>query len=40
MIETPPLLSLSKVSVGFRDDNEEKEKDDDEVSFPDPLASE
>ena len=27
MIETPPLLSLSKVSVGFRDDNEEKEKD-------------
>ena len=28
MIETPPLLSLSKVSVGFRDDNEEKEKDD------------
>ena len=30
MIETPPLLSLSKVSVGFRDDNEEKEKDDDD----------
>ena len=28
MIETPPLLSLSKVSVGFRDDNEGKEKDD------------
>ena len=28
MIETPPLLSLSKVSVGFRDDNEENEKDD------------
>ena len=27
MIETPPLLSLSKVLLRFRDDNEEKEKD-------------
>ena len=28
MIETPTLLSLSKVLLRFRDDNEGKEKDD------------
>ena len=28
MTETPPLLSLSRVLLRFRDDNEGKEKDD------------